>query len=83
MTDHPHHSKLHAEIEARYTNWRHLYRQGTAPPRQIRHTARQTVWALGDHLRCCHGARRLGLNPFIGDLLDKHTALHTASQPER
>jgi len=69
--NHPHHSKLHDDITERLQTWT------TIEIRLRRRAARQTRWAMADHLRCCHGARRVH-RKTLGELIVLHAQLHRA-----
>ena len=68
---HAHHGRLHDRITRRLET-----RTWVEPGRRARIT-RQAAWALADHLRCCHGARRVN-NRAMRDLVDLHSRLHRA-----
>ena len=69
---HAHHCRLHDQIGRRLETrtWIHASRR--------RHVTGQAAWALADHLRCCHGARRINHQP-IPVLIDLHGRLHAAA----
>ena len=68
---HAHHGRLHDRITRR------LETRTWIPVSRRRHVTGQAAWALADHLRCCHGARRVN-NRAMRDLVDLHSRLHRA-----
>ena len=72
MIGHAHHGRLHDRIGRR------LETRTWTPPALRRRTTRQAAWALADHLRCCHGCRRVNHQP-IPVLIDLHGRLHAAA----
>jgi len=67
---HDHHHRLHDDITRRLETW--IF--ATDPPFR-RRAARQTRWAMADHLRCCHGARRVN-HKTVTELTGLHDQLH-------
>jgi hypothetical protein len=74
MTGHAHHQDLHADI-IRRLEWANA---GILTELTARRAWRQIRWAIGDHLRCCHGARRLGFKTPVARLAELHHQLHQA-----
>jgi hypothetical protein len=66
---HLHHGKQHDEIG------RGLETLAWLSPERRRHAVRQINWRIGDHLRCCHGIRRVGRRT-VGELINLHASCH-------
>jgi hypothetical protein len=73
VSTHTHHDKQHDDIGHCLETLTWLI------PERRRHAVRQTSWRISDHLRCCHGLRRVG-RKTIRELIDMHALCHAVAR---